>query len=81
MSDQDRIGVGRAALDIAQQGLEEALTLWRSAKEEEKGARASQLLSHIGAYPGVSLDHIVDEETASQIREDFKKFKAEQDDK
>ena len=69
---RDKMGEGRAAATLAMQGVQEAISRWREAPDTEKGPRALDVLSHVGSLEGMKLDEFVDEETARQIKADYK---------
>ena len=79
MTERDKIGEGRAAVAAANEGVMVAVNKWRNATDVEKGQSAQEVLSHIGALPGMKLRNFVDEETAAQIRADFAARKTKKD--
>ena len=74
---KDNLGEARAAASVAIGGVEDALGHWRSAPPDKKGEKAQDVLAHIGGLPGMRLDSFVDEETAEQIRADYKAWKVQ----
>ena len=71
MPNRDKVGEGRAAVESATRGVADALVQWRNASDAEKGAKAQNVLAHVGSLSGMKLIDFIDKETAMQIKADF----------
>jgi len=74
MPTDKKIGEGRAAVEVADDGLSQAIANWEAAPPAEKGATAEKVLSYIGAISGGKLINYVEPETAERIRADYLAF-------
>ena len=71
MPTRDKLGEGRSAVTLAMQGVREAIDRWQTAPDAEKGAKALNVLSHVGSLSGMKVADFTDEKTVKQIKADY----------